>query len=99
MSRLYLIVVFIGLFFVGNAQKDLSNYLKFAKEQYQKGDYIYALQYYEKAMQLDSNTIEILWEYAETNRAYKDYRKAEYYYQKVYRREDKIGRASCRERV
>jgi tetratricopeptide (TPR) repeat protein len=88
MSRLYLIVLFIGLFFSGNAQKDLSNYLKFAKEQYQKGDYIYALQYYEKAMQLDSTTIEILWEYAETNRAYKDYRKAEYYYKKVYSRED-----------
>ncbi|MDD2982548.1 MAG: DUF1573 domain-containing protein [Crocinitomicaceae bacterium] len=88
MSRLYLIILFIGLCFLGNTQKDLSNYLKFAKEQYQKGDYIYALQYYEKAMQIDSNTIEILWEYAETNRAYKDYRKAEYYYKKVYNRED-----------
>ena len=39
-------------------------------------------------MLLDSNTIEILWEYAETNRAYKDYRKAELYYKKVYSRED-----------
>lgn len=88
MSRLYLIALFIGIFFLGNAQKDLSNYLKFAKEQYQKGDYIFALEYYEKAMNLDSNTIEILWEYAETNRAYKDYRKAEFYYKKVYSRED-----------
>ncbi len=88
MSRLYLIFLFIGLFFVGNTQKDLSNYLKFAKEQYQKGDYIYALQYYEKAMDLDSNTIQILWEYAETLRAYKDYRKAEFYYKKVFGRED-----------
>ncbi len=88
MSRLYLIILFISFFFFTHAQKDLSNYLKFAKEQYQKGDYIYALEYYEKAMLLDSNTIDILWEYAETNRAYKDYRKAEYYYKKVYSRED-----------
>lgn len=73
---------------MGITQKELSNYLKFAKEQYQKGDYIYALQYYEKAMDLDSNTIQILWEYAETLRAYKDYRKAELYYKKVYARED-----------
>lgn len=87
MSRLYIILVFCwtsaGVF----AQNDLSNYLKFAEEQYKKGDYIYALQYYEKAMALDSQSVNVLWNYAETLRAYKDYRKAEYYYQLVYDKE------------
>lgn len=69
-------------------QNNLSKYLDFAQEQYDKGDYVYALKYYEKAMELDSATVDILWSYAETLRAYKDYRKAEYYYGKVYDREE-----------
>jgi hypothetical protein len=70
-----------------SAQQELKKYLEFAQEKYQSGDYIYALQYYEKAMAIDSNTINTLWEYAETLRAYKDYPKAAYYYGKVYARE------------
>ncbi|HLU86663.1 MAG TPA: hypothetical protein VKZ44_02835, partial [Taishania sp.] len=65
----------------------LSKYLKHADEKYQKGDYYYALELYSKAMEIDSNTIDILWKVAEAHRAYKDYRKAEYYYAKVYERE------------
>ena len=65
-------------------QNNLSKHLDFAQEQFDKGDYYYALEYYEKAMQIDSTTIDILWRVAETHRAYKDYRKAEYYYAKVY---------------
>ncbi|MDX2359873.1 MAG: DUF1573 domain-containing protein [Crocinitomicaceae bacterium] len=65
----------------------MKKYLDFAEEQYNKGDYFYAVEYYKKAMELDSNTIDILWNYAETLRAYKDYRMAEYYYAKVYDRE------------
>ncbi len=86
MSRLYLILV---LFCCCPAfgQDMLSKYLQFAEEQYNKGDYYYALEYYQKAMDIDSNTIDILWKYAETLRAYKDYRKAEIYYAKVYDRE------------
>jgi len=88
MSRLY-IVLLISLFStVLSAQQELRNYLKFAQEKYQAGDYIYALHYYEKAMAIDSNTINTLWEYAETLRAYKDYPKAAYYYGKVYEREN-----------
>ncbi len=86
MSRLYLIIVFIGIS-TGFSQDLLKKYLDFAKEQYNKGDYYYALEYYEKAMKLDSQTIDIVWQYAETLRAYKDYRKAEYYYAQVYDRE------------
>lgn len=87
MSRLY-IVLFISFFSMAlSAQQELKKYLEFAQEKYQSGDYIYAMQYYEKAMAIDSNTINTLWEYAETLRAYKDYPKAAYYYGKVYSRE------------
>lgn len=88
MSRLYLIIFFLGCFSTGFGQNNLKKYLAFAQEQYDKGDYYYALEYYNKAMELDSNTVDILWKMAETNRAYKDYRKAEYYYGKVYEREE-----------
>jgi tetratricopeptide (TPR) repeat protein len=69
-------------------QNNLKKYLEFAEEQFQKGDYYYALQYYEKAMDLDSQSVDIIWNYAETQRAYKNYRKAEFYYQKVYNKEE-----------
>lgn len=87
MSRLYLILFFIGLSGMSFSQNNLKKYLSFAKEQFDKGDYYYALEYYEKALELDSQTIDILWNYAETLRAYKDYRKAELYYAKIYDRE------------
>lgn len=90
MSRLYLAACFIFISFCSISQNDLANYLKFAEQQYKKGDYIYALEYYEKAMALDSQTVNVLWNYAETLRAYKDYRKAEYYYEKVYNKEEAL---------
>lgn len=74
--------------FNGLGQTKLGTYLKHAQENYKNGDYVYALELYEQAMQIDSNSIDILWEYAETLRAYKDYRKATIYYQKVYEREN-----------
>lgn len=86
MSRLYIIYFLVVSPFTFG-QNLLGKYLDFAEEQYQKGDYYYALEYYEKAMQIDSNSVDILWKYAETYRAYKDYRKAEYYYKKVYDKE------------
>lgn len=87
MSRLYLIVLFTLFSSVSFGQDQLKKYLDFAKEQYDKGDYYYALEYYKKAMNMDSNTVDIIWNIAETYRAYKDYRKAEYYYKKVYEKE------------
>ena len=90
MSRLYIILFFVAC--SGNlfSQNELKNYLKFADEQYQNGDYIYALEYYEKALALDSQTVAILWKYAETLKAYKDYRKAEEIYKKVYAKEEAL---------
>ena len=49
MSRLHLIVLFIGLGFLSFSQNNLGKYLDFAKEQFNRGDYYYALEYYEKA--------------------------------------------------
>ena len=89
MSRFYLILL---VFFIGNngafSQTKIGKYIKFADAQYLKGDYYYALQYYKKALEIDSNSIDLLWKYAETFRSYKDYRNAEYYYNKVYKREE-----------
>ncbi len=89
MSRLYLVcfstILFSGL---GFGQSELSKYIKYAEEQYKKGDFYYALDFYDKALAIDSESVSILWSYAETLRAYKDYRKAEYYYAKVYKKEE-----------
>ncbi len=87
MSRLY-IILFMALFSITSfSQEELKQYLKFAQEKYQQGDYVYALDYYQKAMAIDSNSINTLWEYAQTLKAYKDYPKAAFYYGKVYGRE------------
>ena len=87
MSRLYLVFLFVILQFSAFSQTELSKLLRYGDELYDKGNYVYALEYYQKALQIDSNSVTILWKYAEINRAYKDYRKAEYYYAKVYDRE------------
>lgn len=90
MSRLYLTFL-LGFFAIQNtawAQTELKQILKFANEQYQKGDYYYAKEYYEKAMEYDSNSVAILWQYAQTLRAYQDYENAARYYQKVLDKEN-----------
>jgi tetratricopeptide (TPR) repeat protein len=88
MSRLYLIAALLAVSFSGLSQGELRKYIEFADEQYGKGDYVYALVYYEKALEIDSNTVDILWKYAEALRAYKDYPKAAGYYAKVFRKEE-----------
>lgn len=87
MPRLYLILLFC-VPFAGFSQNMMGKYMDFADEQFKKGDYLYALEYYEKAMEIDSVSIAIQWRMAETNRAYKDYPRAAYYYQKVYDKEE-----------
>jgi tetratricopeptide (TPR) repeat protein len=86
MPRLYLIIALFCQTLVWG-QSDLKRYLDLAQERYEKGDYVHALIYFEEAMQLDSTAIHTLWAYAEALRAYKDYRKAEYYYGEIYKRE------------
>jgi hypothetical protein len=60
----------------------------FADEKADEGDYYYAIDYYYKAMKIDSNSVEINWKMAEAQRYYKDYVKAEYYYLKVFQKEN-----------
>ena len=62
--------------------------IEFADEKVEEGDYYYAIDYYYKAMKIDSNSVEINWKMAEAQRHYKDYITAEYYYQKVYKKEN-----------
>ena len=59
----------------------------FADEKIEEGDYYYAIQYYKRAMKIDSASVEINWKMAEAQRHYKNYVLAEYYYQKVYDKE------------
>jgi tetratricopeptide (TPR) repeat protein len=88
MSRFHLIVIlFLSSTSSLFGQSKLGAYLKHAEEKYNNGDYYYAVELYEKAMEIDSNSVSTLWKYAETLKSYKDYRKAEYYYAKVYDRE------------
>ncbi len=94
MSRLYLIAFLLSTSHLFG-QNMLPKYLQFADEQMTKGDYFYAIDYYQKAMDIDSNTIDIVWKMAEAQKAYKDYRKAEYYYHKVYKQENSKIFPSC----
>ena len=88
MSRLHLVFIFcFGFSLLGNTQHKLKKIIAFADEQYERGDYYYALEYYKQALAKDSNSIKLLWKYAETLRAYKYYSEAESYYAKVYARE------------
>jgi YHS domain-containing protein len=72
----------------GGFSQTYSQLISFADQKVQERDYYYAIQFYEQAMDIDSNSVEVLWKYAETLRMYKDFPKAEYYYKKVYRKED-----------
>jgi len=87
MSRLHLISFILLFSTISFSQKSVKKYVKFADEQYRKGDYYYALEYYKLALDSDSTNLDYLWKYAETLRAYKDYREAEKYYLKVFQRE------------
>jgi tetratricopeptide (TPR) repeat protein len=88
MSRLHLIIfLFFGSCVNAISQTEVGKYMEYAEEQYQKGDFVYALDYYKKALAIDSNSVAINWGYAETLRAYKDYRNAEKYYKIVYDKE------------
>jgi hypothetical protein len=87
MSRFYLIgLILLPLFSLG--QVKLKDVLAFGDQQFQKGDYYYALDYYQQALILDPNSIDLVWKIAETNRAYKDYVKAEKYYSIVYSKDE-----------
>ena len=90
MSRLHLVVLFVLFTFQSFSQAKLKQIVSFADEQYKKGDYYYALEYYKQALAQDSNSLELTWKYAENQRAYKDYVQAEKYYALVYARDNDL---------
>ncbi len=91
MPRLHLnVLLFLSLSLNVFSQTEIGKYIKYAEEKYEKGDFVYALDYYEKALKIDSNSVAVNWGYAETLRAYKDYRRAEKYYQIVYDKEETL---------
>lgn len=82
MSRLYIIIlVFLRLSTF--AQQDVNGMLKFADEQFKKGDYFSAIKAYKEIIILDSNNLEVHSNYAESLRQYKDYLKAEKEYEYI----------------
>lgn len=88
MSRLHIIFLISIFSFLSFGQKEYQKNVAFADQKVAEGDYVYALSYYQKAMKIDSTSVDIYWKYAQALRAFKDYRKAEYYYAKVYEREE-----------
>lgn len=87
MSRFYLIC-FLLFPFLSFEQIKLKDALAFGDKQYQKGDFYYALDYYQQALKLEPDNIQLIWKIAETNRAYKDYVQAEKYYSIVYSKDE-----------
>lgn len=81
-----IICLMLGGSLAANAQS-YSQLVDYADKKVEQGDYYYALKFYKKAMLIDSVSVAINWKYAEALRQYKDYKKAEYYYQKVYEKE------------
>lgn len=84
----FLIIFSSILFQTESFGQSYTQLVEFADKKVEERDYYYAIQYYEKAMLVDSSSVEIRWKYAEALRLYKDYQKAEQYYQSVYEREN-----------
>lgn len=90
MKRIIKHIVFIFMLAISQVVNGQSytQMVEFADEKMIEGDYFYAINYYQKAMNLDSNSVEINWKMAEAQRKYKNYVLAEYYYQKVFNKEN-----------
>ena len=84
MPRLYLTFGVLALGFSCFAQVKLKDLIAFGDEQFRKGDYYYASKVYDQALTLDSNSLDLHWKQAETQRAYKNYSEAANWYAKVY---------------
>jgi tetratricopeptide (TPR) repeat protein len=95
MPRLYLVlyVILFSTFSIG--QVKTKKLVEFADKQFKKGDYYYAIEYYQKALKQDSTNLDIQWKYAEAQRAYKNYVVAEEYYSIVFERDGLKTYPSC----
>jgi tetratricopeptide (TPR) repeat protein len=87
MSRIY-IILFLLLHFQSFSQDFKEEMIEFAIKQKEKGDYLAAINYFEKVLVSDSQSVDLLWNYAESLRLYKDYGKAEKIYSTVFEKEE-----------
>jgi tetratricopeptide (TPR) repeat protein len=85
--RKYLILLFSILSFVAICQT-YKQYIKFGDDNTKRNDHYGASLYYRKALEIDSIDVNLLWKYAESLRKYNNYVMAEYYYAKVFDREE-----------
>lgn len=90
MSRLYLIFLFLHFMLPAAGQNAVTKKIAEGEKLMEKGDYYYALQFFEDAYSEDSNSVELLWLMAQTYRLYNNYAKALEFYQKVYKREEAL---------
>ena len=65
-------------------QKQLQRLVAHADAQVVALDYIEALKFYEQALELEPNAIELHWKIAQANQQFKDYKTAATYFLKVY---------------
>ena len=61
--------------------------IKYGDDSFAEGDFYGASLYYKKALVLDSTDIDLLWKHATALRLYNNYRAANYYYAKIYKKE------------
>ena len=87
MRRLLGILFLLILFSFGAQAQNFKTLVKWADQSAEEGDYYGASLYYERAMMMDSTDLELLWKVAESFRKYNNYVKAEYYYERVLKRE------------
>jgi tetratricopeptide (TPR) repeat protein len=83
MPRLYLIYLLL-LATPLCAQKQLQRLIAHADTQVQALDYIEALRYYDQALVLEPNNIDLHWKIATANQQFKDYKTAANYFLKVF---------------
>jgi len=83
MPRLYLIYLLLLATPLG-AQKHLQRLITHADTQVQALDYIEALRYYDQALELEPNNLDLHWKIASANQQFKDYKTAATYFLKVF---------------
>ncbi len=80
------LLLFIAIILSTANAQTIKQALLYGDKRMEVSDFFGAISYYHVALELDSNSIEVLWKYAEALRGATDYKNAEYYYEKVYQK-------------
>ena len=76
-------------------QNELKQLLRYGDELFEKGDFYYAKTYYEQALQIDSQTLSIQWNYTQILMAYQDYKGAARMLGKIYNKDGDYQYPNC----